>query len=175
MAETNYLKNFIDDEVITASDTNNNNQYLLSQISDNNAAVQQYITAQIASINSSLQTMKAEREKLFPVGSLYIGIGETCPIAEIIGTWELVTTAKLLQEESTIKVKGTGAKLGVNNSGDSRNGYLNLYRSSYNEITMPDGGTRGSVYVTTDEDGSGIIANTPVNKKVYTDDKKITK
>lgn len=163
MAETNYLKNFIDDEVITASDTNNNNQYLLSQISASNAAMQQYVASQIASVNSSLQTMKMEREKLFPVGSLYIGVGETCPIAEIIGTWVLVTTAKLLQDGSTIKIKGTGAKLGVNNKGDTRSGYLNLYRSSYNEITMPGGGNHGSVYVTTDEGGSGIIANTPVN------------
>lgn len=63
MAETNYLKNFIDDEVITASDTNNNNQYLLSQISDNNAAVRQYVAAQIASINSSSQTTKAALEE----------------------------------------------------------------------------------------------------------------
>lgn len=56
MAET--LKSFEEGEDILASETNSNNQYLLSKLSDNAAQVQNYVEGQVASIKSNVASVQ---------------------------------------------------------------------------------------------------------------------
>ncbi len=57
MAEA--LKTFREGEDILASDTNDNNQYLLSKLSDNAAQVQQYVEGEVATIKSNVASVQA--------------------------------------------------------------------------------------------------------------------
>lgn len=53
------LKTFREGEDILASDTNDNNQYLLSKLSDNAAQVQQYVKGEVATIQSNVASVQA--------------------------------------------------------------------------------------------------------------------
>lgn len=53
------LKTFREGEDILASDTNDNNQYLLSKLSDNAAQVQQYVEGEVATIKSNVASVQA--------------------------------------------------------------------------------------------------------------------
>ena len=57
MAEA--LKTFREGEDILASDTNANNQFLLSKLSDNAAQVQQYVEGEVATIKSNVASVQA--------------------------------------------------------------------------------------------------------------------
>lgn len=53
------LKTFREGEDILASETNDNNQYLLSKLSDNAAQVQQYVEGEVATIKSNVASVQA--------------------------------------------------------------------------------------------------------------------
>lgn len=53
------LKTFREGEDILASETNENNQFLLSKLSDNAAQVQQYVEGEIATIKSNVASVQA--------------------------------------------------------------------------------------------------------------------
>lgn len=53
------LKTFNEGEYIYASETNSNNQYLLSKLSDNAAQVQTYVEGEISSIQSNIASIQA--------------------------------------------------------------------------------------------------------------------
>jgi hypothetical protein len=57
MAEA--LKTFREGEDILASETNDNNQYLLSRLSDNAAQVQKYVEGEVATIKSNVSSVQA--------------------------------------------------------------------------------------------------------------------
>lgn len=57
MAET--LKIFEENDDILASETNGNNQYLLSKVTDMSAVVQNYVEGEIATIKTNLATIQA--------------------------------------------------------------------------------------------------------------------
>lgn len=57
MAEA--LKTFREGEDILASETNDNNQYLLSRLSDNAAQVQSYVESEVATIKSNVASVQA--------------------------------------------------------------------------------------------------------------------
>ena len=57
MAEA--LKTFREGEDILASETNDNNQFLLSKLSDNAAQVQQYVEGEVATIKSNVSSVQA--------------------------------------------------------------------------------------------------------------------
>ena len=57
MAEA--LKTFREGEDILASETNENNQFLLSKLSDNAAQVQNYVEGEVASIKSNVASVQA--------------------------------------------------------------------------------------------------------------------
>lgn len=50
MAETNYLKTFAPGETITSNETNNNNQFLLKQITDSASNVKTYVDSQLSAL-----------------------------------------------------------------------------------------------------------------------------
>lgn len=53
------LKTFREGEDILASETNGNNQYLLSRLSDNAAQVQNYVEGEVATIKSNVSSVQA--------------------------------------------------------------------------------------------------------------------
>jgi prophage DNA circulation protein len=53
------LKTFNEGDKIFASETNSNNQYLLSKLSDNAAQVQTYVEGEISSIQSNVASVQA--------------------------------------------------------------------------------------------------------------------
>lgn len=55
---TDYLKNFAPGEDIKASETNNNNQFLLDKISDNAENIQKYVNEQLGTIQSNLSSVQ---------------------------------------------------------------------------------------------------------------------
>ncbi|MCM1003585.1 MAG: hypothetical protein NC408_04515 [Candidatus Gastranaerophilales bacterium] len=63
-----YLKNFAENEVIKASDTNSNNQYLLDRINNNYTLLKTWLDGETGRINSNIQsgdaTLQAALDKL---------------------------------------------------------------------------------------------------------------
>ena len=162
MATKPELNRAIAYEKIKANKWNENFDTILDYIEE----VSDELTLKLNTINSQLSSsILSNLQSVYPIGSLYIGVTETCPIASLFGTWEKIAENVVTDISSKVSIKGTGATLGVNNSGSSAVGYLNLYRSSYNEAIMSaEGGTRGNVYVTTNANKSGIVGTASATK-----------
>ncbi len=58
-----YLKNFAENEVIKASDTNSNNQYLLDRISENYTRLKTWLEGEVGRIFSNIQSGDATLQK----------------------------------------------------------------------------------------------------------------
>lgn len=89
----NTLKTFTEGETIKASDTNDNNEFLLARITTTAENLNTRITTVNSNLSSQMQTML---ETIYPVGSIYLSVTATCPIASLFGTWELVSSGKAL-------------------------------------------------------------------------------
>lgn len=112
-------------------------------------------------------------ESLYPVGSVYLAFNETCPLANLFGTWQKVGTKLLVDINSTAPVVGNGMTLGLTNGteyyGLGRNGntgsWLGPYTSAYGQpVTNSGSGLStglgpGKFGITTDPTKSGIIAD----------------
>lgn len=62
-------------------------------------------------LTNTLETIKL----IYPVGSLYIGLTQTCPLASLFGTWELITSGLTLQQANTDFPVGTEIPAGLPN------------------------------------------------------------
>lgn len=118
MAE--YLKEFIEGEVIKASEQNSNNNYLLDQIKDSATTLNEKINTVNSSLNSQITTTL---QSIYPVGSVYIGIMETCPLAALFGTWEKISEGRVLQGADSSHNAGTTIAAGLPNI-EGRAGYF---------------------------------------------------
>ena len=106
---------------------------------------------------------------LYPVGSIYIGTMNACPLATLgVGTWQIVGTAIVTSVSSSVSVKGNGMTLGLTNGSDNYglSYYATIgaqyYKPTYgenvgntNQQTPPS--IAGSLGVTTDSTKSGIV------------------
>ena len=54
-------------------------------------------------------------DKIWPRGSLYFGIMETCPLAALFGTWEKVSSGRVLQGADENHLPGTTIEAGLPN------------------------------------------------------------
>lgn len=143
-----------------ADEVNANFQALLTGMEEQGTSLLANISTVKANIQSSIETLRdTVFSTIFPIGAIYIGQGNTCPISAIIGTWELVGSSMLVDVNNSVPIKGTGKTLGINENGSATVRYLNLYRSSYNEALMQPGSVRGNVYVTTNADSSGLVGS----------------
>lgn len=50
---------------------------------------------------------------LYPIGSIYITVSDTCPIANYVGTWILVSQGRVLQGVDTMQEAGTTISAGL--------------------------------------------------------------
>ena len=85
-------------------------------------AVSEELMLKVNTINSQLSSnVLSNLQSIYPVGSLYIGTTNTCPIANLIGTWEKVSEGRVLQGIKGEQVAGTTVEAGLPNI----TGYIN--------------------------------------------------
>lgn len=95
-----------------ASEYNENFDRLLDYIE----AVSEELNLRVNTINSQLSSsVLSNLQSVYPIGSLYIGITDTCPIANLFGTWEKVAEGLCLQGATGSQVPGETVEAGLPN------------------------------------------------------------
>ena len=106
------LKQAVAYNKIKATDYNTNFNTLLDYIED----ISEELTSKVDTINSQLYSkVLSSLQSVYPVGSIYIGVTETCPIANLFGTWELVSSGRVLQGAGNGYGAGTTIEAGLPN------------------------------------------------------------
>ena len=95
-----------------ASTYNENFDRLLNYIEE----VSEELNLKVDTINSQLSSsVLSNLQSIYPVGSLYIGTTDTCPIANLFGEWEKVSEGRVLQGVSGSQVAGKTVEAGLPN------------------------------------------------------------
>lgn len=95
-----------------ASAYNENFDRLLDYIEE----VSEELNLKVNTINSQLNSsVLSNLQSVYPIGSLYIGINDTCPIANLFGTWEKVAEGLCLQGATGSQVPGKTVGAGLPN------------------------------------------------------------
>lgn len=112
MAKKPELKQAVAYNKIKATDYNTNFNTLLDYIED----ISEELTLKVNTINSQLSSnVLSSLQSVYPVGSLYIGTTDTCPIANLFGTWEKIEEGLCLQSVKGDQVAGTTVEAGLPN------------------------------------------------------------
>lgn len=99
-------------EKIKANKYNENFDILLNYIEE----VSDELMLKVNTINSQLSSsILSNLQSVYPVGSLYIGTTDTCPIANLFGTWEKVSEGRVLQGATGGKIAGEVVEAGLPN------------------------------------------------------------
>lgn len=99
-------------EKIKANKYNENFDILLNYIEE----VSEELELKVNTINSQLSSsVLSNLQAVYPVGSLFISTTDTCPIANLFGTWEKVSEGRVLQGVSGSQVAGTTVEAGLPN------------------------------------------------------------
>ena len=102
---------------------NDNFNYLEDKIEEynqklnlNQASLTALINTQVASsIVQINENITAKLQTIYPVGSLYISVTETCPMIELFGQWEKVASGKVLQSANSEQTVGETVEAGLPN------------------------------------------------------------
>lgn len=95
-----------------ASEYNENFDRLLNYIEE----VSEELNLKVNTINSQLSSsVLSNLQSVYPIGSLYIGVNDTCPIANLFGTWEKVAEGLCLQGAKGSQVPGETVEAGLPN------------------------------------------------------------
>ena len=95
-----------------ASEYNENFDRLLDYIEE----VSEELNLKVNTINSQLSSsVLSNLQSVYPIGSLYIGITDNCPIANLFGTWEKVAEGLCLQGATASQVPGETVEAGLPN------------------------------------------------------------
>ena len=112
MATKPELNRAIAYEKIKANKWNENFDTILDYIEE----VSDELTLKLNTINSQLSSsILSNLQSVYPVGSLYIGVTETCPIVSLFGTWEKISEGRVLQGASGDQVVGETVEAGLPN------------------------------------------------------------
>ena len=99
-------------EKIKANKWNENFDTILDYIEE----VSDELTLKLNTINSQLSSsILSNLQSVYPVGSLYIGVTETCPIVSLFGTWEKISEGRVLQGATGSQVAGEVIEAGLPN------------------------------------------------------------
>jgi hypothetical protein len=136
-------------EKIKANKYNENFDILLNYIEE----VSEELELKVNTINSQLSSsVLSNLQAVYPVGSLFISTTDTCPIANLFGTWEKVSEGRVLQGATSSQVPGKTIDAGLPNIKGSmtckKAGVSNLHVSQ-----------SGALYVTSDKSREGAGAN----------------
>lgn len=95
-----------------ASEYNENFDRLLNYIEE----VSEELNLKVNTINSQLSSsVLSNLQSVYPIGSLYIGVNDNCPIANLFGTWEKVAEGLCLQGATSSQVPGETVEAGLPN------------------------------------------------------------
>ena len=79
-------------------------------------AISEELMLKVNTINSQLSSnVLSNLQSIYPIGSLYIGTTDTCPIANLFGTWEKIKEGLCLQSVKGDQVAGTTIEAGLPN------------------------------------------------------------
>lgn len=94
------------------------------KLNDYIEAISEELMLKVNTINSQLSSnVLSNLQSIYPVGSLYIGTTDNCPIANLFGTWEKVSEGRVLQGVSGSQVAGKTVEAGLPNiTGTTSNG-----------------------------------------------------
>lgn len=126
MAEA--LKTFREGEDILASETNENNQFLLSKLTDNAAQVQAYVEGEVATIKSNVSSVQATLQNNIDtvsnllnntINNLYTAMtpNYTQRSARSVNTNYTASTAGVVYVRVPIVEESTGAAIYINGVG----------------------------------------------------------
>ena len=86
------------------------------KLNDYIEAVSEELMLKVNTINSQLSSnVLSNLQSIYPVGSLYIGTTDNCPIANLFGTWEKIGDGFITSVNSNVPIRGTGKALGLRN------------------------------------------------------------
>lgn len=86
------------------------------KLNDYIEAISKELMLKVNTINSQLSSnVLSNLQSVYPIGSLYIGTTDTCPIANLFGTWEKVSEGRVLQGVSGSQVPGKTVEAGLPN------------------------------------------------------------
>ena len=95
------------------------------KLNDYIEAISEELMLKVNTINSQLSSkVLSNLQSIYPVGSLYIGTTDTCPIANLFGTWKKVSQGRVLQGVSGRQVAGSTVEAGLPNVTGSFNGII---------------------------------------------------
>ena len=87
-----------------------------NKLNDYIEAISEELMLKVNTINSQLSSnVLSNLQSIYPVGSLYIGTTDTCPIANLFGTWEKIEEGLCLQSVKGDQVAGTTVEAGLPN------------------------------------------------------------
>ena len=86
------------------------------KLNDYIEAISEELMLKVNTINSQLSSnVLSNLQSVYPVGSLYIGTTDNCPIANLFGTWEKIEEGLCLQSVKGDQVAGTTVEAGLPN------------------------------------------------------------
>ena len=85
-----------------------------NKLNDYIEAISEELMLKVNTINSQLNSnVLSNLQSIYPVGSLYIGTTDTCPITNLFGTWEKIEEGLCLQSVKGDQVAGTTVEAGL--------------------------------------------------------------
>jgi hypothetical protein len=126
-----------------ASEYNENFDRLLDYIEE----VSEELNLKVNTINSQLSSsVLSNLQSVYPIGSLYIGINDNCPIANLFGTWEKVAEGLCLQGAKGSQVPGETVEAGLPNITGEFTGGCGGSSGAFAYKTNTSGGQDGGSY-----------------------------
>ena len=125
-----------------ASEYNENFDRLLNYIEE----VSEELNLKVNTINSQLSSnVLSNLQTVYPIGSLYIGVNDNCPIANLFGTWEKVAEGLCLQGATGSQVAGETVEAGLPNiTGQIATGKKHLATGAFYYANLTLAGDDGS-------------------------------
>lgn len=112
------------------------------KLNDYIEAISKELILKVDTINSQLSSnVLSNLQSIYPVGSLYIGTTDTCPIANLFGTWEKIEEGLCLQSVKGDQVAGTTVGAGLPPITGSFSGGNDYQRSASGAFTFSANGT----------------------------------
>ena len=96
-------------EKIKANKYNENFDILLNYIEE----VSDELMLKVNTINSQLSSsILSNLQSVYPIGSLYIGVNDNCPIANLFGTWKKLQRGYVCKVQKVVKCLVKRLRLG---------------------------------------------------------------
>lgn len=128
-------------EKIKANKYNENFDILLNYIEE----VSDELMLKVNTINSQLSSsILSNLQSVYPIGSLYIGVTDVCPIANLFGTWEKVSEGRVLQGADGSQEVGSTVEAGLPNiTGDFKVPYSGV-TGAFTQTQLSNSDIRGA-------------------------------